>query len=391
MNKGLIAIAVAQGDAFVVRRRNDFVALIDGGRSVAGFHAEFKRATKRDSVDVIICTHNDADHANGIIGFLQSGFHCKEVWLPASWADRLNDLFDPALFAHELVNNIAELSDAQFSNLRDFDTFFENFASGREANEAEDAEQAVDAEEFAEHTLEQDSEDYIVMSRYPPFYWYPDRWLMRSRELWIDRVRFRLFVEAIAAGERIRQIAQLAFHRGCRLRWFEYSGFGASGGIPGKLVPVNAREVLKVQVNKSSALMYLSLTITNRQSLVFCSPGNSAAPAILFTADSDLSFRNAVPWSDGMIVTAPHHGSEANPAAYQRFQRERPNPASTIWIRSDGRFKSRPGQSFLGLRSANAPIFCTLCRGALRPKQDLVFTAIGHSWKPGNTKSCSCK
>ncbi len=391
MNKDFVAIGVAQGDAFVVKRRDDFVALIDGGKSVAGFYTEFRRATKRNSVDVVVCTHNDADHANGIIGFLQAGLHCKEVWLPVSWADRLNDLFDPAGFARELVDNVAGLGDAEIADIRDTDTFFERLANGREANGIEDTEESVDAEELAERTLEEDGGDYIELSRYPLFYWYPDWWFIRMRELRTNHPRFRILIEAIAAGERIKQIAQLAFHRGCRIRWFEYSHSNSSGGIPGKLVPVNAREVHKVKVSKSSALMYLALTITNKQSLVLCSPQDSGAPAVLFTADSDLAFPNTVPWSDGMIITAPHHGSEANATAYQRFQREMLNPVSTVWVRSDGRFKSRPGQSFLNLRGTGVPVFCTFCRGALRPKQDLVFTASSQSWNPVNTQSCFCR
>ncbi|MFP5228494.1 MAG: MBL fold metallo-hydrolase [Acidobacteriota bacterium] len=391
MNKDFVAIGVAQGDAFVVKRHDDFVALIDGGKSVAGFSTEFQRATNLDSVDVVVCTHNDADHANGIIGFLQSGLHCKEVWLPASWADRLNDLFDPARFTHELVDNLNGLRDAEIADIRDTDTFFKRLANGREANGIRDTEESVDAEELAERTREEDGGDYIELSRYPLLYWHPDWWFRRMRALRNDDPRFRLLIEAIAAGERIKQIAQLAFHRGCRIRWFEYSDPNPSGGIPGKLVPVNAREVHEVKVSKSSALMYLALTITNKQSLVLCSPQDGGAPAVLFTADSDLAFPNTVPWSDGMIITAPHHGSEANAAAYQRFQREMLNPVSTAWVRSDGRFKSRPGRWFLDLRGTNVPVFCTFCRGASRPKQDLVFTASGQSWNPVNTQSCSCR
>jgi|SRR5579875_912318 len=389
MHKDFIAIGVAQGDAFMVKTRDHFVALIDGGRSVAGFYTEFQRATKRNSVDVVVCTHNDADHANGVIGFLQSGLHCKEVWLPASWAGRLNDLFDPVKFARELVDDVARLDHAEIAEIRDADTFFERFASGREADNIEGTEEAVDAEVLMERTLEQDKGDYIEL-RDALFYWGLRPPFFPMLQLEINDTRFRLLVETIAAGERIKQIAQLAFHRGCRIRWFEYSHSNPSGGIPGKLVPVNAREVHKVKMNKSSALMYLAFTITNKQSLVLCSPQDSGAPAVLFTADSDLSFPNTIPWSDGMIITAPHHGSEANAAAYRRFQREMPSPVSTAWVRSDGRFKSRPGRSFLNLRGTSA-VFCTFCRCSLHPKQDLVFTASGQNWNPVNTQSCSCR
>lgn len=112
MSKRFIAIGVAQGDAFFLECPDVITALIDGGRSVGGFPSQFQRATKRDRVDVLVCTHNDADHANGIIGFLQAGLGCTEVWLPASWTDRLEDLFlRPGDFTGELVENVMALAE----------------------------------------------------------------------------------------------------------------------------------------------------------------------------------------------------------------------------------------------------------------------------------------
>lgn len=92
-----------------------------------------------------------------------------------------------------------------------------------------------------------------------------------------------------------------------------------------------------------------------------------------------------------MIVTAPHHGSEANANAYRRFRRDAPNSTSTVWARSDGRYASRPGPSFLGLRASNVPAYCTLCRQTRMQKQDLVFAPSGCRWRPVNTRSCSCQ
>ena len=389
MNEHFIAIEVGQGDAFVIKRRDNFVALIDGGRSKCGFHIEFQRATNCSAVDVIVCTHNDADHANGIISYLRSGLQCKEVWLPASWTARLSDLSDPERFTSELVDNIAEFNDDQLSGISSTDAFFENFTCRHTADESDGAEREVDVKAFTERTLEEECDDYFELLCPSRFYRHPAPWLFHMLNQHTNRARLRLFINAIAAGERIRQIAQLAYHRGCRLRWFEFSSAKSTGGIPGKLIPVNAREVANVQTKKLSALMYLALTITNKQSLVFCSPDDGDTPAVLFTADSDLSFTNVVPWSHEMLVTAPHHGSETNAEAYRRFQLEI-ETTPTTWIRSDGSFRLRPGVSFLSLRGRKVPVFCTLCRGTSHPKQDLFFTASGQKWSPKNTRVCSC-
>src|SRR4051812_10695809 len=58
------ALPVRQGDAFFYRR-GTFSALIDGGRSRASLPILFRELLKRTDVDVLVCTHNDADHANG--------------------------------------------------------------------------------------------------------------------------------------------------------------------------------------------------------------------------------------------------------------------------------------------------------------------------------------
>ena len=100
------AIAVGQGDAFFLRKHG-FTCLVDGGRSRAGFPILFRDVTKLKSIDVIVCTHNDADHANGVLGLLESGFPVREVWLPASWVDRLEDIIlNPKEFFMELCRDI---------------------------------------------------------------------------------------------------------------------------------------------------------------------------------------------------------------------------------------------------------------------------------------------
>ena len=42
-----------------------------------------------DNLDLAICSHNDADHANGFIELLESNIRMKEIWLPYWWASIL--------------------------------------------------------------------------------------------------------------------------------------------------------------------------------------------------------------------------------------------------------------------------------------------------------------
>ena len=61
-----ISIGVNQGDTFYLER-GDKKILVDGGRSTLGFPLQFERTTGTKEVDVIVCTHADADHINGLI------------------------------------------------------------------------------------------------------------------------------------------------------------------------------------------------------------------------------------------------------------------------------------------------------------------------------------
>jgi hypothetical protein len=196
-----------------------------------------------------------------------------------------------------------------------------------------------------------------------------------------------LFIEAFAAAARIRKIALAAYNMGASIRWFEYDRKNNSGGNPGCLVPLNACEVHQIPVRRLSALKYIALTTSNKQSLVFLSPADDKEPAVLFTADSDLRFSQSICWTDGMIVTAPHHGSEANKDAYVRFAKETGNALDVIWVRSDGRSKDRPGGSYLNVHGCR---FCTLCRGSNLGKQDVPLIVNQGRWMPYSTRRCCC-
>jgi len=381
-----IAIAVGQGDAFFFER-NSTSALIDGGRSRVGFPIQFRRVTGLDGVDILVCTHNDADHALGLLGFLESGLTAKEVWLPASWSDRLDDLLlHPSEFVSELILNIEEIEISRKMRLDDLGDYYSVH------------EQEIDYEQMNEVTME-DLENALEMASEvedpwngvnllsPPWYYYP-----LPRLYWRNYERFSLFIEALSAATRIRQISLAAFRSGALIRWFDFIGNreqDSSGGRAGFLIPVNAQEVTRIHRPRRSALMYLALTKSNRESLVFMAPSTDDSPAILFTADSDLSFNQPISWTPGMLITAPHHGSEKNKKAYDRFRRETcSNIKDVTWVRSDGRFKGRPGPSYL---QAPGTRYCTICRGSMLPKQNVRLVSQLNTWQPISTRTCCCK
>ncbi len=381
-----IALPVGQGDAFFLERR-DVAVLVDGGRSPTAFSDLFRRLTERESVDVLVCTHNDADHASGLIGFFHGGLRAREVWLPGSWASRLRDLLlQPGEFSDELAENVLEarMSEQEASHLEDF-AHREN--PNLKEWKAEEERRPIEAIGEAIETAEEAAPFYSPALWTHPFLdgpW-PPGW-KRDWEIFHDRAKTQILLEAIEAAGRIREIAVLAHHAGARIRWFHFESECSAGGEV-FLVPLNAREIMQIPP-PIAAMRWLALTVSNRESLVFQVPREAGHPGVLFTADSDLGSVEDVAWDRGMIITAPHHGSEANADAYKKFQREADDDRESIWVRSDGRFRSRPCEEFRGLRSLR---FCTLCRGSRDPKQAVHLEAAIGRWRPVQTRECRCE
>lgn len=377
--KNFIALPVGQGDAFYLKH-NDFSVLIDGGKSVKKLPELFKENTKTNEVGVLVCTHNDADHANGILGFLDSpDLKCNEIWLPGRWLPVLPDVLRPFKEFYDIfVNDINSIKNE--SNIEQ--NIFEKYADEISIEISKDTIESAESMSIPENG-------------------WPERYIdnLKKDESWdysfhnfFKTPEHRFFWLAIDAAERIQKIALSAFRRGIPVRWFQYdtnNPFNTST----QLISINARQISKTTVRnkKFSLLRLLALTISNKESLVFWSPQTTDGhPGILFTADSDLKYAK-LPKVDefhSAIVTAPHHGSEANANAYAEVKKAaKTHYPSITWIRSDGDFQ-RPGKSYLDQNITKR--FCTLCRSSKTPKT--VFLSSSKSgWNPLNgTASCSC-
>jgi hypothetical protein len=392
-----IAIPVGQGDAFFLEREG-FSALIDGGRSRSGFSSMFLASTKTDGVDVAICTHNDADHANGILAFLEDGLRCGELWLPGRWLSALPDVLRPFIEVfEELTNDIKEEDGSLNGHWEEntpssIDTYCERVDSTD--TPVIDAGDLVADPQWPEPIVQmlEHAEPWHEHQRWS----WP--WSLDDRDFWrLNQYRslssegVQLLWSAIEAASRIREIATQAFHRGIPVRWFEFDTVTPKGSHP-VLQPINAREIARARSRTGSFLISLALTVANRESLVFWSPQTKHEPGVLFTADSDLEGMSLPSELNKSIVTAPHHGSESNSSAYRAVSRSQNGSSSIIWVRSDGRYRSRPGNTYMNLGNRR---FCTLCRqpcGGSTLKQAVRFFSRGGVWIPHPASvECSCQ
>ena len=123
MNPRFVALPVGQGDAFFYQQEN-LNLLVDGGSGRKNFPGKFKAHLEEvDIIDVVICTHNDANHTNGIIGLLETWeVPIKEIWLPNSWSYKLKQLLEnEEEFYSELYKNINDLNEEDL-NKKDIDS-----------------------------------------------------------------------------------------------------------------------------------------------------------------------------------------------------------------------------------------------------------------------------
>ncbi len=372
MPASFAALPVGQGDAFLVSSAG-FSALIDGGRSRTTLPALLSKHRRGQVLEVVACTHNDADHAEGLIGLLASGkIRVRQVWLPGQWTTRLGDLLvTPEAFMLEVLREIEALGeDRRESSLAELDDRYgEGDSVPAEGSPiVEVLDEAVEASAGRQGLLLRHLASWWAVLFHP-----------------FHRVRPRLFWEAIDAAERIHEMAYLAWHRAVAVRWFDVASSPATTTTE-PLSPVNAKEIAFVPTYKPGALQFLALSVSNKRSLCFEFRPTPENPAVLLTADSDLNFAAPIRWSEGMIVTAPHHGSEANAHAYNRASRESSFAQSILWVRSDGKFRTRPGATFL----RQTQRYCTRCRPYNHPEQAVRFTVTAAGWIANRTQPCRC-
>lgn len=404
MSSRFVALPVGQGDAFYLQR-DEVKILVDGGRgkrSLANLLMTHVRPLRRPlRLDIVVCTHNDADHANGIIGLLEDQrIHVDEVWLPGTWSYRFADLVQkPLEFFEELFGELEQLIwDKELEQLRWDKLTLEDFYHQVEQVELQRLPRGKNEviEEDASYWFVEKLEDaeLLEVGDENTLWFLP--WFYRRVYWWFDlslhRFSSRLLIECINAAERIIKIVKAAVNAGCRIRLFEFNNaYNPSGGRLGILEPVNAIECFPRTNKNINVLRWLSLTQANRESLVFYAPERDGkVPPVLFTADSDLAFGLSKVRRPTMspIVTAPHHGSDANAKAYKEVNAWLGTDLIPIWVRSDMRSRTRPGVEY----KKQIHRLCTICNRAKAPKTAVKLDATSGKWQiKGNIGWCTCK
>ena len=96
------------GEAFLLRRQGRTV-LVDGGwKKDKIVHALVPYVPATKTLDVVVCTHGDGDHAGGLVDLLKLWpGTIGQLWLPGRWVDVVPELLrDPKRFVNGLIKEL---------------------------------------------------------------------------------------------------------------------------------------------------------------------------------------------------------------------------------------------------------------------------------------------
>lgn len=366
MSSQFIALPVGKGDSFYLKRTEGSV-LFDGGQAQS-LPDLIKFHINSNKIDILICSHNDADHAKGLISLLNdSDISISQVWLPGRWAEIIHRIYTNNLsFIFDVDNNLNLATDA--CSLEEFSEHIRCCPPENRENIRSNKPSEINF-----------NLDQIITSSLPSIFDLLDcaRHTSNFRR---RRTARKLAKEAILAAHRIIVIATLAKNKNCTLRWFDFEKFEKSkqpSGGESWLHPLNSVEVTTHTSTDYSNLDLLALSVANKESLAFYSNVNGE-PSVVFTADTALA-NVSIPNLSNPLVTAPHHGSSANRGVYKM-----PSFASATWVRSDMRAPKRPCHEFIAQQNK----YCTRCRNKSSFEQSLVFHSHNGTWISQSANCC---
>lgn len=357
-----IALAIGSGDAFLLKDDGRIILFDSGGNKTKIVQA--LKANNVNHIHLAICSHNDQDHANGFIGLLKSKISVKEIWLPGIWSNIMQYLSDNSKEI-DAIRRFGATQSVKFDNNEiDYDSLF--------------SEESVSLEYF-DDTIPHIDNRLQNVSLFADMTMRHEKRHTCYQCVHKDQCGFSVKINL----KRIKEIVQLAYKKGCTIRWFEPITFCATNVIDYGFVALNSRQICRIRKikNTMSFLQALTLSEENKYSLVFEYMKNGV-PVVRFSADSDCTCQSGSPYKNSIIITAPHHGSEANAIVYATFKGD-----TKIWVRSDGTSRKRPCAEFKKLANK----YCLACH-INKSKEELCFhyDSSTNKWIHKRGRYCNC-
>ncbi len=329
------ALPVNVGDSFLLQVDNK-VILVDGGMSqshIVGLLMEER--IPNNHIDLLVCTHYDADHINGIIGILKSKkFTFTEIWLPEIIGSIGNTISKNLFQLIEYLNENG-LNDVFYSN--------------------GDSQYSYDVLEIEEQSKKNNSIKKIKTVILKNFINYM-KYIFHRRGLHNDYEYSNKFEKMMDNMLSYAYLINSSINTGAKIRWFKFQNKLIHNNYGYKLYSENALETGTSIYDEKlffNLLHMTTLSKINQHSLVF-KFDDAQYPNILYTADSDLNFTSTpITLVDNSIVTAPHHGSDANDIAYSKISGN-----NLTFVRSESFKVKRLSKEY----KKQTKRFCTVCR-----------------------------
>lgn len=397
-----IAFDVGVGDSFYLEIDENIKILFDGGLKENYVVSRFQRETGSNHVDIMVCSHGDADHVKGLIGFLNDpGTTCNQLWIPAGMTSKMEKLvLFPDEFYQDLTEEIYNLEE-EYNSFEDMHEYFNKikneFSSTQSETEADLRENTVSRyfANLSARLFYEDDRQRLKDQRYQ------QQLHNHYKSTLFNNQKIRnLSQQAFRVAASIRDLAIAAFNKGVAIRLFEYSEMGLTNGGEAFLRPVNSQEIFTVKKKDVSTLYYLYLSTINKESLVFYSPDEDDGAGVLFCADSNFSFnqkQSSLNFLDSsFLITVPHHGSRHNSDVYEILNEYIDFDSRTLFVRSDdnryGSDRARPCNDFLDIPKARR--ICTHCRHPESTQgQTIKLTSFNGKWVPDEKSKliwCHC-
>jgi len=355
------ALPVSEGDCFLLS--SDSTILVDTGKDTFECSKFVNEKTK--VLDLVIITHYDADHVNGILELIKSNITIKEIWLPDNFG-RINETMK-----EEKINLLKKIAQNDEDNTKSIIIpYLYSIPENEYVNE---------------DTM---SMDLISCIKCIDYYEYLELTHMNGKKTNLRKLKPDFFPYIKKSHiNLIDKIITECTGRNIPIRWLkntdEYEEIKINHAI--NMYGLNCKENKDIKAYIDDIEIMYSLSRINRDSLVF-KYDNDELPNVLFSADSGFEFVSkggSIPLKDNSIVTAAHHGSadKLNTRTYGLVLGK-----GLIYVRSDSKNKDRPGAKYVSLTNDK---YCTICNLPSSVLNEVELDYNSGNWKEKNTE-CNC-
>ncbi|EEL27593.1 Beta-lactamase domain protein [Bacillus cereus Rock1-15] len=379
-----IALPVKMGDSFLLKDKK-FSLLVDGGDGRINIKNEIRKHTEH--LDVIICTHYDKDHIQGLLDLVKYTLSVRLLWL-----DKFQNCMDWDSFEKLFGLKIKEiwLPDI-FERIQLFEEYEKR---NKNKTYVKDEGKEILKKDGRDNNL--DAKITVREERNKIFLSGSD-----GKNYIVEKEDFDMSINIIY--ELVTYCYSLRRYLHIDIVWFSYTGKyeedieNSEKGFRHNIYPINCKKVERTIKKYGSKVEMINeyLTKRNVESLTFrynAVGGQNLLPNVLFTADSNFSFYeekgNGLINDKISIVTTPHHGS-SNPEHDKVY--EALKGKDCILVRSSESHDSRPCENYK--KYPKSKRFCVRCgpKGYSSEEQTVYLKFGKRGWGPEKkVKRCTC-